>query len=284
MSLNDFDLHVHSNVSDGSLSPAELVELAARRRITLLSITDHDTVAGVAEGIGKGAELGVEVITGLEISIDFGPGTFHLLGYGIDTADDALLEALEFVQRARRDRNRIMVEQLNGLGLDISLDEVKAVAGPDQTGRPHFARVLVKKGYAADTQGAFDKYLAKGKPGYVDKKRMTIGDAVRVIRGAGGVPVLAHPVQLKLKSSSEYEKFIGHLREVGVLGIEAASNIDNHYEDGFFRSLADRVGCFVTGGSDFHGEVKPEIELGGFDRMTREDLEPFLERIGLKES
>ncbi|MBN2417078.1 PHP domain-containing protein [bacterium] len=278
--MKKFDFHIHTNASDGSCTPEELVEKAAREGVTLLAVTDHDTVSGVAEAVRAGKRLGVRVIPGLEISIDFGPGTFHLCGYGIDIRNGELLTALDFVQQARRNRNSIIVEKLNSIGVAITLDEVKAVAGPDQVGRPHFARVILDKGYAASVQEVFDTYLAKGKPGYVDKKRLSVEEALRVIAAAGGVSVLAHPVQLKLERNA-YATFIAGLKAAGMTGIEVCSSCHTAADSAFFTAIADELQLVKTAGSDFHGETKPDIGLGDFGNgclVNPDDLLRVLER------
>ena len=149
----NFDFHVHSNVSDGSFAPGDLVRAAAGEGIEFLAITDHDTVSGVAEAVEAGKEAGVVVIPGLEISIEFGPGTFHLCGYGIDIENGKLRSALDFVQEERKNRNDLIIARLNGIGVMVTMAEVRAVAGADQVGRPHFAKVIIAGGYAETFQG-----------------------------------------------------------------------------------------------------------------------------------
>ncbi|MCK5101028.1 MAG: PHP domain-containing protein, partial [Desulfobacteraceae bacterium] len=249
----NFDFHVHTNASDGSFAPAELLEKALNEGIKVLAITDQDTISGVAEAVQKGEELGIEVIPGLEISIDFDPGTFHLCGYGINVDNDALKTALEFVQNARRNRNDLIIEKLKTVGVELNMTEIKAVAGPDQIGRPHFARVIIAKGYAETVQEVFDKYLAKGKPGYIDKKRLPVDEAVEVIQGAGGIAVLAHPITLKLESEAAYRNYISKLKKKGLSGLEVCSSSHSDADNIFFTKLADELGLIKTAGSDFHG-------------------------------
>ena len=260
----NFDLHTHSNASDGSYAPGDLVKLAAKSGVTTLALTDHDTVSGIAEAQAAGKKYGVTLIPGVEISIDFTPGTMHICGYYLDIDNTELRAGLNFVQVARRNRNPRIIEKLNVLGVAITLDEVKEVAGPDQLGRPHFAQVLVQKGYARDTQAAFSKYLAKGAPAYMDKQRLSLDRAVAMIQAAGGVAVLAHPIQLKLNSWQEYREKITELKNAGITGVEAFNSYQSEEENQQFYTIATELEMLITAGSDFHGAIKPKVKLGQF--------------------
>ncbi len=260
----NFDLHSHSNTSDGSFSPTELVEYASKNGIKTLAITDHDTVNGVDEAVKAGEKLGVTVIAGVEISIDFDPGTMHICGYNIDIENKNLNDKLGIVQYARKNRNSVIIDKLNSAGVAITLDEIKEVAGPDQVGRPHFARVMMEKGYVTTVKEAFNRYLAKGAPCYVDRVRLSIADAVEMIKGAGGKVVLAHPIQLKLESDEAYKSKFAGLKDLGIEGIEAFSSYHNEEENQKFKAMAEELGLMVTGGSDFHGATKPDVKLGVF--------------------
>lgn len=278
----NFDLHTHSNASDGSYAPRDLVKLAAESGVTTLALTDHDTVSGVAEALDAGKEFGVTVIKGVEISIDFSPGTMHVCGYGLDIENPVLQAGLNFVQEARRNRNPKIIEKLNALGLEITLDEVKAVAGPDQVGRPHFAKVLIQKGFVKTAQEAFDKYLAKGAPAYMDKQRLPLDQAVAMIKAAGGVAVLAHPIQLKLNSWEEYRRKIIELKAAGIAGLEAFNSYQTDTENLQFYKIAKELDVLITAGSDFHGEPKPHVKLGQFGNDVPLRIEEILAAIQLK--
>lgn len=278
----NFDLHTHSNASDGSFTPEDLVKLAAESGVTTLALTDHDTVSGVAAAVQAGEQFGVNVIPGVEISIDFSPGTMHICGYYLDLDNPELQAGLNFVQAARRHRNPKIIEKLNALGVDITLEEVKAVAGPDQVGRPHFAKVLVQKGYAKDTQEVFDKYLAKGAPAYMDKARLPLHQAIDMIKTAGGVAVLAHPVQLRLADMDEYRRKIGELQDAGVAGIEAFNSYQNESENQAFFKLAQEMDLIITAGSDFHGTTKPDVKLGQFGENVPLTIDEIVSSIQLK--
>jgi len=262
----NFDFHTHSNASDGSYSPGDLVKLAADSGVTTMALTDHDTISGVGEAVAAGKQYNVTVIPGVEISIDFSPGVMHVCGYYLDIDNPELQAGLNFVQEARRNRNPKIIEKLNALGLDITLDEVKAVAGTDQVGRPHFTKVLIQKGYVQNTQEAFDKYLAKGAPAYMDKQRLPLDHAVAMIKAAGGVAVLAHPIQLKLNSWEEYSEKIAELKNAGIEGLEAFNSYQSEAENQQFYKIARELDMLITGGSDFHGEIKPKVKLGQFGK------------------
>jgi hypothetical protein len=257
------DLHTHTTHSDGTFTPVQLVELAKASSISCISVTDHDTATGVGEAQSAGQRLGVEVISGIEVSAQFEPGTLHILGYFIDWRSKALLEKLEEVQEARRTRNPKIVEKLRALGFDISLEEVRKESGGEQVGRPHFARVLINKGYVKNFEEAFDKYLTKGAAAYVNKRRLSSREAIEMIIEAGGLAVLAHPKQMQLDSEpKKLEGEIERLKAEGLLGIEAYSSCQSKEEAAGYQRIAEKLKLFVTGGSDFHGTNHPDIQLG----------------------
>ncbi|NQT26442.1 PHP domain-containing protein [candidate division KSB1 bacterium] len=275
----NFDFHVHTNASDGSYDPGELVKYVAEQGLNTIAITDHDTVSGVEKALQAGKTFSVTVIPGVEISVDYSPGTMHICGYFIDINNDILNSGLDFVQKARKERNPQIIKKLNDAGIDITLDEVKQIAGPDQVGRPHFAKVLLEKGIVKSTKEAFTKYLAKGASCYVDKKRLKIDEAVQMIRKAGGVVVLAHPVQLKMKDTEDYRKLFAELKKSGIDGIEAYSSYNTEKENIFFTKLAEEFGFIITGGSDFHGETKPGISPGQLGNEVDINIDALLKEM-----
>lgn len=256
------DLHTHSTCSDGTLTPKELVLAAGRAGITHLSLTDHDTFEGVSSAREEALRQGICFMAGLEISAEFQPGTMHILGYGFREEDFALCSKMEYVQRCRRERNPKIIQRLNDMGMAITLDEAAAEAGGKLVGRPHFARVLLRKGYVRDLQEAFDRYLAKGQPAYVDKVRLSPEESVACIRNAGGVAVLAHPLQLKAKDDGALEGILRGLVGLGLQGMECHYRNHSAEDTRKFLDLAGRHGLIVTGGSDFHGRNRPDIQLG----------------------
>jgi predicted metal-dependent phosphoesterase TrpH len=258
----EIDLHIHTTASDGTLSPAEVVRYAQAKGLRTIAITDHDTVEGIAEGLKEGRKLGLEVIPGVELSVDFTKGTMHLLGYYIDHIYAALLDKLTIVQQARAERNLKIVEKLRSLGIDIDLAEIRETPEHGQIGRPHFAYALVQKGHAQNIQDAFDRYLGKGRPAYVEKFRFSPQEAMDIIHKAGGITVLAHPFTLNQLQLHDLEPVIVELKEKGLDGIEVYYPEHSEGQTRFYRHLAQQYGLAITGGSDFHGLNKDKEDIG----------------------
>lgn len=258
----EIDLHIHTTASDGTMSPAEVVRYAKNKGLRTIAITDHDTIEGIAEGLQAGSNLGLEVIPGVELSVDFAKGTMHLLGYYIDHTCVELLEKLTVVQRARAERNLKIVEKLRGLGIDIDLSEVKEAPEHGQIGRPHFAYTLVQKGHAQNIQDAFDRYLRKGGPAYVEKFKFSPQEAMSIIHKAGGVTVLAHPFTLNQLQLQDLEPVIVELKKNGLDGIEVYYPEHSEGQTKLYRTLAKKHGLLLTGGSDFHGFNRDEVDIG----------------------
>ncbi|MFN2525566.1 MAG: PHP domain-containing protein [Actinomycetota bacterium] len=269
------DLHTHTTVSDGGDSPSELVARAGELGIDAIAVTDHDNDSGCAEAIAAGAALGVEVIAGVEISCDVDAlgerglqpaqrPTMHLLGYFIPAEDNPLSDALAELQEARAGRNRRMVARLNELGIPLTFEEVEAEAGGPgaQIGRPHFAAVLVRHGAAPDYQAAFDRYLAKGAPGYLSRKLYKPEEAIELMQLAGVVPVLAHPFTLYL-DDTDLESFVADLAAAGLGGIEGWHGDLPADAQQRYRDLGATLNLVVTGGSDYHGHMRPDRPLRG---------------------
>ena len=257
------DLHTHTLHSDGTFTPSELVKLAKKAGLASIALTDHDTLSGIEEAQEEGGRSGVEVISGVEISVKFEPGTMHILGFFVDRNSKKLQEGLESIQEARRTRNPLIIKKLQEQGINITLEEVERESGGDQIGRPHFARVLVKKGYVKNFEEAFERYLTKGAPAYVDKRKLTSREAIEMIEDAGGLAALVHPKQLKLDHApDEFERTVEKLRSEGLKGIEVYSSCQSKSEAACYRKTAERLGLIVTGGSDFHGANRPQVSLG----------------------
>jgi 3',5'-nucleoside bisphosphate phosphatase len=261
------DLHVHSTASDGTLTPAQIIDLAQAQHLSAIAITDHDTIDGAREALQIGLPPRLHFLTGIELSAAppaflHRSGSFHILGYGLRLDDDELNHTLLDLQRARENRNPAIIERLGRLGFHMTLAEVAEMVGAGQIGRPHIARVMLKKGYAHSIDEAFDRYLGNGKPAYVDKYRISCRRALGIIRGAGGIPVLAHPYLLGIKQASELENLIVSLKKSGLAGIEVFYPEHPPQATAFYKELAERHGLLITGGTDFHGSLKPEIQLG----------------------
>ena len=259
--VSEVDLHVHTTVSDGTFSPGDIVRMAAKENLKAIAITDHDSVDGNQEAIDAGRQFGVEIIPGIEISAEFGPGTLHILGYYLDYTYGPLLEKMEFLDMARKRRNPRIIEQLQSMGADITYEELLEEAGAGVAGRPHIAQILLRKGFIASEQEAFDRYLAKGKPAYVDKERLSIKDSFELIKSAGGVPVLAHPVLMKVGNDT-LRGLVHEWKELGLSGIEVYSACQSPADELLYLDIAAEEGLVVTGGTDFHGKNKPDIRLG----------------------
>jgi 3',5'-nucleoside bisphosphate phosphatase len=255
------DLHTHSNVSDGSDAPARIAELAAAAGCTAFSLTDHDRLDGQREAGRRAAELGLALVPGCEISCEW-PATFHLLVYFVEAGAGTPMETeLTDLQRARDDRNGVMIEHLQRLGLPVTMEEVEAEAGGVGIGRPHVAAVLVRNCAVSSVQEAFDVWLAKGRPGYVDKRRLHPDEALRVALGSGGVPVVAHPLSLGLEPA-ELDRTLGELAALGLAGTECIYGRYTPEERAGLADLARRHNLVVTGGSDHHGTYKPDLTVG----------------------
>jgi len=260
--MNVIDLHVHTTASDGTMSPAELVRYAKGKGLRTIAITDHDTIEGIEEGLQEGSKRGLEVIPGVELSVDYSNGTMHLLGYYIDITCTELTDKLMVLQQARAERNLKMIDKLRALGMEIDLAEVATVAEHGQIGRPHFAQAMVKKGYVQNIPDAFDRYLRKGGPAYMEKFRLSAEEAIHVIRTAGGVTVLAHPFTLNQPQPHEFDAVIGELKQRGLEGIEVHYPEHSEGQKKLYRDVAQQYGLLITGGSDFHGLTKDAIDLG----------------------
>ena len=261
------DLHIHTTASDGTFTPAQVVSHAHRLKLKAIAITDHDTVAGSKEALLSGIPPSLEFLTGVEISAtppSFypGSGSFHLLGYSIRLDDPQLNRTLEKLQQARKNRNPAIINRLNELGISITLDEVRREAGEGQLGRPHIAQFMVKKRAVASIDEAFDRFLGTGKPAYVDKQRVECFKAIEIILAAGGVPVLAHPGLLDYKTDNQLDELIGELKKAGIQGVEVYYSGHTPDQTRRYAELAKRHDLLMTGGSDFHGAIQPEIEMG----------------------
>ncbi|MCR4436204.1 MAG: PHP domain-containing protein [Clostridiales bacterium] len=254
------DLHTHTTASDGSMNPGALVRHARAKGLAAIAVTDHDTVDGIEEALEEGEKLGIEVVPGLEISVDYKP-EMHILGYFFNNTYKNIRGTLNRLKRSREVRNPKIIGKLNELGFCISLDEVKAEAKGEIVGRPHIAKVLMDKGYVKSIEEAFDKYLSSGKPAYFKKEKLTPEEGIRKIIEAGGIPALAHPIYLNL-SLSQLDDLLGRLKQAGLKGIEAYYVDNTKDETGNFLRLAMKHELLATGGSDFHGSFKPDIEIG----------------------
>jgi hypothetical protein len=261
------DLHIHSTASDGTLTPAEIIALARRLGLGAISITDHDSIAGSREAVLGGIPEDLGFLTGVEISAEPPPsypgaGSIHILGYGMRLDDPELNGTLHKLQDARKDRNPQIIARLNKLGIPIRLEEVEREAGDGQPGRPHIAKLLVKKGLVGTIDDAFDRYLGNGRPGYVDKFRIECCRAIELINAAGGVPVLAHPCLLELESDQQLDEILREMMAMGLKGLEVYFTDHTAEQTLRYAELAKRCDLLMTGGTDFHGGTLPETRMG----------------------
>ncbi len=256
------DLHIHSTASDGSLSPVEILETAKKVGLRAIAITDHDTLEGSVEALRHHHSYGVEVLPGIEISVSVDSGTMHILGYLIRLDDAPLRQTLKVVQEARAHRNVEIVKRLQGLGVGINHDEVLEVSGGGQIGRPHIAQVLVQKGAVQNIDQAFNKFLKRGRPTYVERYRLLPVEAIQAILRAGGVPVLAHPFTLNAKTEGDLDRILTELQQAGLKGVEVYYPGHGLELTARYERLAQRHGLLITGGTDFHGTVTPGVHIG----------------------
>lgn len=250
---------MHTTASDGTATPKETIELAKQLGLSAIAITDHDTVSGAVEAVTLGKALGLEVVPGIEISTKFHHAV-HILGLYIDPLSDKLAPVLEWVVNDRDQRNRNIVSLMRRDGIRVSYEEMKERFG-DVVGRPHFAQILVEQGLAENIDDAFDRYVNKGRKYWLPRSFLSIERSIEIILEAGGIPILAHPFQYKL-NDPELRILIEHCIDHGLKGMECRySGYDDRQVD-YLENLAAEYDLFKSGGSDFHGDRKPDIGLG----------------------
>ena len=274
------DLHAHSTASDGTFAPAEVVRLAKEAGLSGMALTDHDTVAGLAEGSAEAGRLGLTFVPGIEISAvsPIAGGTLHILGYCIAPQNAVLTEMTRQLIDARDNRNPRIIARLRELGIDITMDEALAQAQGGVLGRPHIAAILVRKGVVKTIKQAFDEYLGQGGNAFFDKERLSPREAIGRIRQAGGLPVVAHPIQLRASNDAQLDRVVKDLVDLGLAGIEVVHSDHGAAEVERYGGLAERYHLLKTGGSDFHGANKKDINLGIANgrRVSREWMDELL--------
>ena len=277
------DLHMHSTASDGTDTPTQLVHKAKRAGLSAIALTDHDTVAGIYEAREAAARVGLDFLTGIEISASYPrPGVMHLLGYGIDPDHPALRSFTDKLQDSRRERNQFLVDRLQRVGIDIDFEQLRAVAGSDNIGRPHFARLLFVKGYIPHVNAAYKYYLGNTGDFRFDRREPEPREAIDIIHAAGGVASLAHPQQLRKQNFAQLANEIKNLADKGLDAVEC---IYNDHRESFVSELKDlckRYDLLQTGGSDYHGSAKKWLTLGKCGlrrRVPRKYYERLKQRI-----
>jgi hypothetical protein len=284
--LSRIDLHAHTFHSDGTESPAELARLAAEAGVSLLAVTDHDTTAGVEEARLAGKACGVEVVLGCEISTRIPTGSLHVLAYDFDPAATDLQEFLRRIRSARHARNQAILGRLAALGIRLEYEDVKRHATGEIVARPHFVAALLERGAVASPEEAYERWIGDAAPAYVMAEVPPPEEAVAAVRAAGGSSSVAHPRQLRLDRDGELEALLASLVEAGLDGIEVEHPSHKPWDRDRFAGLARRFGLVPTGGSDFHGRIKPHVRVGvgdGTIDVRREVWERLLARKRARE-
>lgn len=257
------DLHVHTTCSDGVYTPSQIIDRAQGIGLGAVAITDHDTVAGIDEALAHAEKIGMEVVPGIELSAESPFGSYHILGYYMNHKDPDFTKVLDEILDFRDNRNPKIIAKLNALGIDITMDEVKLEAGTGVVGRPHMAKVLLKKQVVATMQEAFNRFLAEGAAAYVDKKRVSVAECINLIVAAGGIPVWAHPGIVRWNDiEKDFEAEVARLAHLGLRGIEARYGSYSNNMTKRCLAFAQKYSLLVTGGSDYHGGNKKNVELG----------------------
>lgn len=255
------DLHVHSNASDGTCSPREVVRLACEKGLCSIALTDHDTIAGIPSALEAAKNSPLEVIPGVELSCVYRGCEIHILGLFLDCQNPVLADELMALQQIRDKRNHDMLERFSNAGILITREDLCLENPNTVITRAHFARALVSLGYAKDMNSAFRNYLDYGGPYCMPKKEITPARAMELLSESRAFPVLAHPFQYKLDRPVLLE-LIGTLKELGLMGLECYHSSNNSYESRVLREIAGKYDLLPTGGSDFHGSNKPDISIG----------------------
>ena len=257
--MDTIDLHTHSTFSDGTFTPLQLVKYAEEKGLKAFALTDHDTTEGVKEA--KSIETNVEVISGVEISTRYDKKEIHIVGLYLNENDADLNKQLKYYREKRVTRNFEILEKLNSLGVNITIDDVKESCTGDVISRAHIAKALVSKGFVGSYTEAFDRYLGDNKCAYVPRETLNYEESMELITKAGGVPVLAHPLLYKM-SDTNLENMMVKLRQKGLKAVEVYYSTHSNSDTQHIMAMANRVGLIYSGGSDFHGATKPKIDMG----------------------
>ncbi|MGN1318820.1 MAG: PHP domain-containing protein [Lachnospirales bacterium] len=259
--MKKIDLHTHTTSSDGTLTPSELVKYAYEKNLSAVAITDHDTLNGIEEAKIIGDKIGVEVISGIEVSTEYEGVEVHIVGLFVDRFNEELKFKLNNMRYKRSERNKLMALKLADLGLDITYYDIVNQAKGGTITRAHFAKVLKEKGYVSSNQEAFDRFLGQGKPAYVKRECFNLKDTINMINNAGGVAILAHPLLYKF-SKARLENAVSEMAGLGLKGIEAYYSTHSLSDTKYIKLIADKNRLKLSGGSDFHGANKPKLDLG----------------------
>lgn len=261
MDMGIIDLHTHSTESDGTLSPEDLVGHAKELGLSAIALTDHDTVNGLPKARRKAKELGIELVPGIELSTDYEGMEVHILGYYMDETEPAFLTKLQEFVDGRERRNDQMMELLQKEGFAITMEDLRRENPDSVITRAHISRYLVEHGFVKDKATVFQVYLGDGRRCYVPREKITPFEAIRLIQLGGGLAFFAHPVLCHMEDG-RLRSFVQSLKEAGLAGIEAMYSLNRPEDEAYLKRLAEEYGLLVSGGSDFHGENKPDIQLG----------------------
>ena len=270
------DLHLHSNASDGIFTPQELIDKALSSEVKMMAITDHDTVSGIDTALEYSASKPLKLITGIELSINCNTGRFHILGLNIDHNNHELNQELKELELCREQRAEKITQELQKHGILIEYEEVVKEAKGGTIGKPHIARILLKNKYANSMNDAFTKFFGKGLPGHVEKSKISMPNAIKLILNAGGIPILAHPATMRLNQKKEFESFIEEFISLGGVGIEVYAYMHTDEQVQMYLEIANDKKMLITGGSDFHGDKGEIIGYYGKDRPIPFSLIEYL--------
>lgn len=261
------DLHTHTCNSDGSLTSTELIDYALYKGLDKIAITDHDTVAGLDEAISYAADKDIEVIPGVELSTEWRDKDIHIVGLDIDYKEDGFVSFLKEFVDSRDVRNEKMCRLLTQAGMPMTYDELKDRFPDSVITRGHYARFMLEKGYTSYLKEAFERYIGDNGPYFVPREKTTAADGVKLIRRAGGIPIIAHPLLYHM-NWDRIQELTDELKAVGLMGIEAIYTTNSEAEERETRRFAEKNGLLISGGSDYHGEAKPKTDLGlGFGNL-----------------
>ncbi|MBT6355567.1 MAG: PHP domain-containing protein [Nitrosomonadales bacterium] len=271
MNIPIIDLHCHSNVSDGLLSPAELMSHAAENNVQAIALTDHDDIAGLSEASFTAKSLNIIFINGVEISVTWKKRTLHIVGLNFDKDNKLLFQGLKKIRDGRYKRAQLMADGLGMAGIQGAMDGAKSYAKNSTIGRIHFAQFLVAQGYAKDISAVFKKFLTPGKPGYVDHEWISLEESIRLINGAGGDAIIAHPGRYDM-GNKLYPKLFQEFKDLGGTGVEVMSGSQDPSQANYFSKLAANYNLFSSCGSDFHGKGISHRALGNVRSLPNDSI------------
>lgn len=271
MNIPIIDLHCHSNVSDGLLSPAELMSHAAENNVQAIALTDHDDIAGLSEASITAKSLNIIFINGVEISVTWKKRTLHIVGLNFDKDNKLLFQGLKKIRDGRYKRAQLMADGLGMAGIQGAMDGAKSYAKNSTIGRIHFAQFLVAQGYAKDISAVFKKFLTHGKPGYVDHEWISLEESIRLINGAGGDAIIAHPGRYDM-GNKLYPKLFQEFKDLGGTGVEVMSGSQDPSQANYFSKLAANYNLFSSCGSDFHGKGISHRALGNVRSLPNDSI------------